>query len=297
MSKFIPGWYMVGKELSAPVTVEEALAEAGLDFEVKKSPLLAIDPNTQVPDKVATYRTDTGAVLGVVGKNYGVVQNKDAWDFADLINDIDWTRGGYTYTGLCFLVGKLPEVTVNGETYEPHIVFQNSFNGGWNLKGQVVLVDKGNGYVVSLPGQVDIKIRHSKRAESRVRLAKAAMSTVNEYITAFTQEAGDLGQHLVDEAALEVVVSDLFPIKAGATDKVRDNKLKLRESFMESYRDPANANWRGTAWGVVKAFADFTAKTGAAAGQKSSKKAQRVFENTLVGGKAYKRLMTIIAAV
>lgn len=294
MSKFIPTWMAVGKALVSSNSVETALEEAGLKFEVKKSPLLAIDPNTQVPDKVATYRTDTGAVLGVVGKHYGVVNNLEAFDFADFIDDIAWTRGGMTYSGLNFLVGDLPVVTINGEEYKPHIVFQNSFNGGWLLKGQVILVDVANGCAVSLPGQVDIKIRHSKRAPDRVRLAKQAMATVNDYIRDFTMQADELGQHLVDEAALEVVVSDLFPIKAGASDKVRDNKLKLREAFMESYRDPSNANWHGTCWGVVKAFADFTAKTGAAKGQKSSKKAQRVFENTLVGGKTYKRLMSII---
>ena len=293
MSKFIPSWAMVGKPLNAD-TVATALSAAGLNFQVLKSPMTADDPVKRIPDKVATYRKDTGAVLGVVGKGYGVVDNLDAFDFADLIDGIEWIRGGYTYTGLNFLVGKLPEVTIAGEKYIPHIVFQNSFNGGWLLKGQVVLVDETNGYTVSVPGKADIKIRHSKRAESRVRLAKAAMATVNEYITSFTQEAGEFGQHLVDEAALEVVVSDLFPIKAGASDKVRDNKLKLREEFMRSYRDPANANWHARAWGLVKAFADFSAKTGAAKGQKSSKKAERVFENTLVGGKTYKRLMSII---
>lgn len=296
MSKYVPGWMMIGKSVKGSVTVEEALDAADLNFKVRKSPLEAVDTGKRCPDHVGTYRSDTGDILGVVGKNYGVVDNLDAWDFADLIDDIEWQRGGYTYTGMAFLVGTLPEVTINGETYEPSIVFQNSFNGRWNLKGQVVLVDKVHGYAVSLPGQVDIKIRHSKRAESRVRLAKQAMATVNEYINAFSVEAGELGKHLVNEAALEVVVSDLFPIKPGDSDKVKDNKLALREAFMESYRDPANANWHGTAWGIVKAFADFSAKAGAKAGQKSGKKAQRVFENTLVGGKTYKRLMTIIAA-
>ena len=295
MSKYVPGWSMVGKRVSG-VTVEEALTDAGLNFEVKKSLITADDPAKRCPDHVATYREDTGDILGVVGKNYGVVQNLEAWDFADLIDDLDWVRGGYTYTGMAFLVGELPEVKIAGEAYTPHLVFQNSFNGRWNLKGQVVLVDD-RGRTVTLPGKADIKIRHSKRAESRVRMAKQSMATENQYIAAFSEEAGEYGKHLIDDAALEVVVSDMFPIKAGASDRVRDNQMAKREAFLESYRDPANANWHGTAWGIVKAFADFSAKCGAKAGQKSSKKAQRVFENTLVGGKNYKRLMTIIANV
>lgn len=296
MSKYVPGWALVGKSVTGAVTVEEALEAADLNFRVHKSPLEATETGKRCPDHVATYRGDTGDILGVVGKNYGAVDNIDAWDFADLIDDIEWKRGGYTYTGMAFLVGTLPEVTINGETYEPSIVFQNSFNGRWNLKGQVLLVEKDHGYTINLPGQVDIKIRHSKRAQDRVRLARQAMATVNEYINTFSMEAGELGQRLVDEAALEVVVSDLFPIKPGASDKLTNNRLAQREAFMESYRDPSNANWHGTAWGIVKAMADFTAKANTKAGQKSGKKAQRVFENTLVGGKTYKRLMTIIAA-
>ena len=296
MSKFNPGWTWVGRSLSA-VKVAEALDQAKINFKVAKSPLTADDPNKKVVGKVATYRTDTGAVLGVVGDRYGIVNNEDAFDFADLIPDLEWVRGGCTSDGLMFLVGKLPETEINGERFVPHIVFQNSFNGGWLLKGQVELVDKTNGYTIKLPGGADIKIRHSRRAESRVRLAKSAMATVDSYIEAFALEAGEFGKTLVDEAALEVVVSDLFPIKAGASDAVRDRKLKQREEFMASYRDPANTNWRGTAWGVIKGFADFTAKTGAVKAGKTTRKAERVFENTLVGGKAYKKLMKIINAL
>ena len=101
---------------------------------------------------------------------------------------------------------------------------------------------------------------------------------------------------LSDGSRKVVTISEVLPLEGGDY-RVRDIQMAKREAFLESYRDPANANWHGTAWGIVKAFADFSAKCGAKAGQKSSKKAQRVFENTLVGGKNYKRLMTIIANV
>lgn len=292
MSKYLPTWMTIGHSISAS-TVEAALDAADLNYTVEKSPLQAVTPGQMVRDKVATFRTDRNEVIGVVGPDYGIVNNIDGFGFADLIPNLTWVRGGETYTGLNFLVGQLPDADINGEKYGVYVVFQNSFNYRSHLKGQVILVDS-YGRCVTMPGKADIKIRHSKRAESRVKQAKAAMATVNDYIESFTMEAGELGKHLVDEAALEVVVSDLFPIKKGASDKAINNANTKREEFMRSYRDGANANWHGTAWGLIKAFADFTSKVGITRGRKSSKKAQRVFENTLVGGKAYKRLMTII---
>src|SRR6266498_1495706 len=44
-----------------------------------------IIPEIEVPNYYATIRTDTDQVLGVVGKDYEIVQNKDAFTFFDAI--------------------------------------------------------------------------------------------------------------------------------------------------------------------------------------------------------------------
>ena len=70
-----------------------------MDYTVEKRPLFTYDnenniadedveikiPEIEVPNFYATMRTDNETVLGVVGKDYEVVQNVDAFSFFDSI--------------------------------------------------------------------------------------------------------------------------------------------------------------------------------------------------------------------
>ncbi|MBP5722163.1 MAG: DUF932 domain-containing protein [Bacteroidales bacterium] len=88
------------KSYSTPVTVSEAIKEVGGDYTVEKRSLVAIpndlsealkdnQPSAQttlskndiITSHMATVRTDTNEILGVVGSGYGVVQNESALEF------------------------------------------------------------------------------------------------------------------------------------------------------------------------------------------------------------------------
>src|SRR5690606_12138076 len=84
-------WHGLGQIVSDYPTSAEAIKYAGLDYDVIKSPLfthgselsigndgLETADKIVVPDYYATMRTDNNAVLGVVGKDYEVIQNLDA---------------------------------------------------------------------------------------------------------------------------------------------------------------------------------------------------------------------------
>ena len=87
-------WHGLGQIVEEYPTSAEALRFAGLDYSVEKRKLFTYDNKNQlanepeikisgiaVPDFYATIRTDTETVLGVVGKDYEVVQNIDAFSF------------------------------------------------------------------------------------------------------------------------------------------------------------------------------------------------------------------------
>ncbi len=79
-------WHKLGVKLPKLATSTEAIEAAGLDYEVEKKPLFC-KPNgrqlVEVPKGFCTIRTDTEAVLGLVGERYTVLQNKDAFTFFD----------------------------------------------------------------------------------------------------------------------------------------------------------------------------------------------------------------------
>lgn len=55
------------------------------DSENSKGETDLMIPEIEVPKYYATIRTDIDEVLGVVGKDYNVVQNVDAFSFFDAI--------------------------------------------------------------------------------------------------------------------------------------------------------------------------------------------------------------------
>jgi len=71
-----PAWHGLGKVVDDAMTPEEATVGVS-DFTVAKAPLFAIvnDEAQEIEDQVATYRTDTGDVLGIVSKDYPIIQN------------------------------------------------------------------------------------------------------------------------------------------------------------------------------------------------------------------------------
>ncbi|WP_254049547.1 DUF932 domain-containing protein, partial [Cnuella takakiae] len=90
-------WHGLGQIVTDYPTSAEAIQHAGLDYRVEKRRLFTYDsanafgnadtitPTIEVPQQFATVRTDNDAVLGVVGRDYNVVQNVDAFSFFDSI--------------------------------------------------------------------------------------------------------------------------------------------------------------------------------------------------------------------
>ena len=90
-------WHNLGQVIDRYPTSSEAIQHAGLDYIVEKRPLFTYDtdnylgsaetiiPEIAVPNFFATVRADTEQVLGVVGNDYEVVQNRDAFSFFDAI--------------------------------------------------------------------------------------------------------------------------------------------------------------------------------------------------------------------
>ena len=80
-------WHGLGQIVQDYPSSAEAIRFAGLDYAVEKRKLFTQenDNPVEVPNYFATVRTDTADVLGVVGKDYEIVQNVDAFSFFDAI--------------------------------------------------------------------------------------------------------------------------------------------------------------------------------------------------------------------
>ena len=134
-------WHELGVGVAEAQTSAEALRLAQLEWTVDKQPLFLGD-GTQVKSRMATYRTDTGALLGVVSAGYKVFQNREVAQIADgVVGEASamFHTAGALYGGrrVWFLV-KLPEslVVVGDDVVDQYLLLATSHDGWHGIIGQ-----------------------------------------------------------------------------------------------------------------------------------------------------------------
>lgn len=290
-------WEMVGKSTNAK-KIADALSACGLNFEVEKRPIF-FGPNMKgIKDKFATVRTDKEGYMGIVGSGYEICQNETAFGFADYIDpNLTFTRGGLTYSGLCWVVGKLPAIKILGEDYTPCIVLQNSFNGKYKVRANIVAVSTANyaQFNIGFNGITNtISILHKSSLPARMKQGQAALVTVREYMDGLRKAAEKYASIKMDKEQIELFVSLLFPIRENMSETTKAGILKKRQEFTSCFNDAGNKAHRGDAWGLIRAYADYTTHT--VSGTKT-KTFERRFMDTTIGKSTFggflKKLETV----
>jgi phage/plasmid-like protein (TIGR03299 family) len=196
-------WHGLGQIVEGYPTSAEALKFAGLDYRVEKRKLFTFDnenekangeteikiPEIAVPDFYATIRTDNEMVLGVVGKDYEVVQNTDAFSFFDAIvggEGIQYETAGALNKGeRIFITAKLPSYIKVGreDLIEQYLFLTTSHDGSGSITAAFTptRVVCNNTLNAALRNQSNaIKIRHTANAKERLEQGHKLMGITNQ---------------------------------------------------------------------------------------------------------------------
>jgi len=189
-------WHGLGQIVSHYPTSREAIGAAGLDYRVEKRRLFTFDgknnianadtrkADNEVPNFYATVRGDNDAVLGVVGKEYQVVQNVDAFAFFDAIvggDGIQYETAGALGRGeRIFITAKLPHYIKVGsdDLIEKYLFLTTSHDGLGSITAAFtpVRIVCANTLAAALQSQAHtIKIRHTASAKERLQEAHKLM--------------------------------------------------------------------------------------------------------------------------
>lgn len=193
-------WHNLGQLVEEYPTSEEAIKFAGLDYEVEKSVLftkgsgiieeddniIMNDSELAVPNYFANIRTDNNTVLGVVGKDYQIVQNREAFSFFDAIvggkDGILYETAGTLGNGeRIFITAKLPDYirVGNGDDItEKYIFLTTSHDGGGSITAaftpiRIVCQNTLNASLKNMSNVV--RIRHTSGAKQRLEDALKVM--------------------------------------------------------------------------------------------------------------------------
>ncbi|TXF78873.1 DUF932 domain-containing protein [Chryseobacterium sp.] len=197
-------WHNLGQVVQEYPTSEEAIKFAGLDYEVEKSALftkgsgiienkdglIITDSELEVPDYFANIRTDNNIVLGVVGKDYQIIQNREAFSFFDSIvgsgNGILYETAGALGNGeRIFITAKLPDYirVGNGDDItEKYIFLTTSHDGSGSITAaftpvRIVCQNTLNASLKNMSNVV--RIRHTAGAKQRLENAHKVMGLAN----------------------------------------------------------------------------------------------------------------------
>jgi phage/plasmid-like protein (TIGR03299 family) len=241
-------WHKLGQVVDRYPTSAEAIQFAGLDYIVEKRPLFTYDtenhtadpdtdiiiPEISVPNYFATVRADTDQVLGVVGNDYEVVQNRDAFVFFDAIvgggDGILYETAGALGNGeRIFITAKLPGYirVGNDDLIEKYLFLTTSHDGFGSITAAFtpIRVVCNNTLHAALNNMSNcVKIRHTESAKERLLQAHKIMGLTNTMSNELNGIFNRWAQvRITDKELLKLVQQAMAPSKE-VLQKVLDDE-------------------------------------------------------------------------
>ena len=252
-------WNSIGTDVSTTTTIDEVLKTSKLDYEVSKSPIL-LPSGVEIPDKVATVK-DNGDYIGVVSKSYEIYQNSEAFDFINNIPDIKYERAGETKSGMVYIIGKLPEMTVLNDTFAPYVIFQTSHNGRYNIKATIcpLRIVCQNQFNYSFKQMTNtINIRHSRQMPYKVAQAQRLITDTATYMQGFTNTAEELAMLKLDSRdTVYEIIDKFFKSTKELTERQQNALNNKKDELIRCYLAEDNREFHNTVWGLANAFTDY----------------------------------------
>lgn len=260
----------------------EALHAGQLDFTVEaKDAKVEIDmPWTQqmmAGVSAVTYETvpgvqvnvcqDNNKILGCVSKQYGIVQNADAFSLLEPFTAAGGiiTNVGMTEQGLCFMVLRMRQSVILGDDWDFDVMCCNSFNGAFPCSLIVVptRIICQNMYR-KLMGNNDmlLNIRHGRFAPDRLKAANRATGQMLSFQAAFEaalEHADSRGLTIVKVESVLLPILFPYPKPGGPREQLSIARIdQMREEFMDVYYDAHdNRKFHGKALGFINAYYDY----------------------------------------
>lgn len=240
-------------------SVEEAFEQAGLDWIANQAEMINTANGKVIAGKKVIYRSDNNEQLGVVGKNYGVIDNINAFSFFNIICEKNKASickvseyGGGTTVHL--------EAEVRDKVFEPRVGDQvgfrfnlfNNFDGTkkTHVRFGCLRLVCSNGLVGFGNDISNIEIRHTKNAILRLEEAVKVWAGGEQWYMNFVEVSKKLTQKMVDKQMVKNFLDGLF----GDSDSGVNNRK--REKVVELFEN-GKGNKGQNAWELYNATTEY----------------------------------------
>jgi phage/plasmid-like protein (TIGR03299 family) len=311
-------WHGLGVVLDEYArSIDEALENAGLGWQVTHGDVMVVrrpewtdDLGTKhaaelIPARgfKANLRDDTDDVLGIVSREYEVVDNRDAFRFLDALigSELQFETAGSLWGGRrVWVLARLPEyIELGGDRSATYIYVANSHDGSMAVTAAAtpIRIVCANTLGAALrnadygPGaQRTFRFRHTGNLQSKLADARQVLGLTINYQTQFKALADRLALEPISETAFERrVLHHLWVIDDDTGARARSHRERAIEHVLAIFRGLGEAgdttgNSPQSKWVAFNAIAEhldhgrrYTVRTN---------QVQRSFEDTAIKQRA-----------
>ncbi len=257
-------WHGLGTMVAEAPTSADALALAGLDWQVVQKDLLTTD-GFSVEGFKANVRESDDQVLGVVTNRYKVVQNQDAFAFTDALlgEGVRYETAGSLQNGRrIWILAKLPQrYIISGDEITPYLVFMNSHDGTGAIKAAMTpirVVCQNTLNLALATAKRSWSVNHVGDIEGKLEDAKDTLLYAGQYMAELGKEIDVLSRKRLTDRQVYDCIDALFPAEDGMKDGQRRNLIRLKDDVRMRYFDAPDLREMGkTAYRFVNAVSDF----------------------------------------
>lgn len=263
-------WHRLGQILPGAFDSATALREANLDWEVELQPCFARD-GRQVPGKRLTVRTDTNAILGVVGDRYTPLQNRDAFGFFD--GAFGEGRARFESAGVLgqgervWMLARAPGEfdILPGDSIQPYLLLANGHDGSQPVTAiftpiRVVCQNTLGAAMRSARKGEQVKVLHTPTVEARLRIAGELLGKAGLFFDETKEIFGQLARRQIRADTQRQFISrslgEVEPDFQRLSTR-RKNQILAVEEIAEVGLGHDIPGVRGTLWGAYNAVTEY----------------------------------------
>jgi phage/plasmid-like protein (TIGR03299 family) len=272
-------WHGLGTKVEGSVTSEQALTAAGLDWTVRLEDMTSTS-GLSVPMGQAVIRDDVNAVLGMVGRRWKPVQNRDAFGFLDsLVGDRELfyeTAGALGQGERVWMMARMPQdLRIKGteDITKPYLLLSNMHDGFGSLRcfftGVRVVCQNTLNMASSRKALASgVTIRHTGDLTAKIDEARRVLGLAAEFFRGAEQDMNRLAAAEITPKESLAYFTMLFPDpEKPAEQKVAArNAEETRTELCRLVEHGAGANMKGakrsywTAYNAVTEYVDHVVK-------------------------------------
>lgn len=264
-------WHGLGTKLDKPATSAEAIHAAKLDWQVDKQPLY-LKNDLLVKDTFATIRINKEGkpiVLGVVGKNYTVLQNYEAFEFFDSIvgekKAIYHTAGALLNGKVIWILAKLPEQMriIGDDIVDKYLLLSNSHDAssGVQVKFTPIRVVCNNTLTMALNSGFNYSVWHQKDVKERLNDIPKLLGIINNKYKEIEESFKKMSVVELSETHIDDYLNNVFPNPKNLEDEYALETVKKHRHWSKYFFEEGKGNKEnkvaGTLWAAYNGVAEY----------------------------------------